>query len=157
MDICANTPTGQTVNTNGCAASQLDDDGDGVMNNEDNCPNTANASQEDYDGDGIGDVCDDDIDGDGCNNDDDPNDNSDIGTTVEIDGCDYGVTNYVTGTCGLTMNDMINTLEADTYKNHGAFVKAVAKLVNSWYYGGLITLADKDLIMMCAAESSIGS
>lgn len=58
--------------------------------------------------------------------------------------------------CGFTMNDMINALEAGTYKNHGAFVKAAAKLVNSRYYGGLITLAEKDLIMACASESSIG-
>jgi len=35
-----------------------DVDGDGVLNNEDNCPSTANTNQEDWDGDNIGDVCD---------------------------------------------------------------------------------------------------
>ena len=35
-----------------------DSDGDGITNNLDNCPSTANADQADTDGDGIGDVCD---------------------------------------------------------------------------------------------------
>jgi len=35
-----------------------DADGDGVADNQDNCPNTANANQADCDGDGIGNVCD---------------------------------------------------------------------------------------------------
>ena len=34
-----------------------DSDGDGVPDNEDNCPNTPNPLQEDSDGDGIGDAC----------------------------------------------------------------------------------------------------
>ena len=41
-----------------------DNDGDGVPNTSDNCPNTANADQADTDGNGIGDVCQDtDLDG----------------------------------------------------------------------------------------------
>ena len=35
-----------------------DSDGDGVLNDVDNCPAVANANQRDCDGDGIGDVCD---------------------------------------------------------------------------------------------------
>lgn len=37
---------------------QPDNDGDGVPNNLDNCPNTPNPSQSDLDADGVGDVCD---------------------------------------------------------------------------------------------------
>lgn len=43
----------------------LDDDGDGIENDEDNCPNDANADQKDSDSDGLGDVCDSDDDDDG--------------------------------------------------------------------------------------------
>ena len=42
-----------------------DYDGDGVLNELDNCPNTQNPNQEDLDGDSVGDVCDSDVDGDG--------------------------------------------------------------------------------------------
>ncbi|MCA9538325.1 MAG: S8 family serine peptidase [Myxococcales bacterium] len=55
-------------------ASQSDNDADGVGNVCDNCAATPNAAQADFDGDGLGDACDNDIDNDGCGNgsDDDP-------------------------------------------------------------------------------------
>ncbi|MEM9885488.1 MAG: thrombospondin type 3 repeat-containing protein [Bacteroidota bacterium] len=42
-----------------------DTDGDGICNEDDNCPTTANANQANFDGDSLGDVCDLDDDNDG--------------------------------------------------------------------------------------------
>ncbi len=49
----------------------IDKDGDSILDDDDNCPNTSNTDQADMDSDGIGDVCDDDKDGDGINNSED--------------------------------------------------------------------------------------
>ena len=43
----------------------VDSDGDGVLDNDDNCPRVSNEDQTDTDSDGEGDACDDDDDGDG--------------------------------------------------------------------------------------------
>jgi hypothetical protein len=64
LDLCPGTPSGQSVDGNGCALSQLDSDSDGVNDAVDNCPANANADQLDTDSDGQGDVCDVDDDGD---------------------------------------------------------------------------------------------
>ena len=48
--------------------TSVDSDGDGIPDESDNCPNTANAGQENLDGDDFGDACDDDIDGDTVTN-----------------------------------------------------------------------------------------
>ncbi len=63
VDQCAATPTGHTVDVNGCSDSQKDSDGDGVNDAVDQCPNTPSGetvdadgcseSQKDADGDGV--------------------------------------------------------------------------------------------------------
>ena len=77
-----------------CGVPQTDSDNDGSPDDSDNCPDIANADQEDIDNDNIGDVCDDDIDGDGVLNVDDncptiPNsDQSDVNGNGIGDLCD---------------------------------------------------------------------
>ena len=45
--------------------NQYDDDGDGICNIDDNCPQISNSNQSNYDNDAYGDLCDDDDDDDG--------------------------------------------------------------------------------------------
>lgn len=61
------------LNAIAAAASDAvqDSDGDGIVDDDDNCPTVPNEDQADFDGDGTGDACDDDVDGDGVVNDDD--------------------------------------------------------------------------------------
>jgi len=50
QDTCSNTPSGETVDSNGCSDSQKDDDNDGVMNDTDQCPNTPTGENVDANG-----------------------------------------------------------------------------------------------------------
>ena len=85
-----------TVLTVSCEIVIVDSDNDGIADENDNCPDTANADQADADGDLIGDICDDtpngDDDNDGvdnavdvCQGSDDAIDTDQDGTP---DGCD---------------------------------------------------------------------
>ena len=69
-DNCANTPSNENVDSNGCAESQKDSDGDGHKNNVDLFPQNS-TEWADLDGDGIGDNSDADKDGDGISNEED--------------------------------------------------------------------------------------
>ncbi len=66
-----------------------DSDGDGVADNDDNCPVVANSDQRDLDADQQGDVCDDDRDGDGVANADDAF-ADDSSESVDTDGDGVG-------------------------------------------------------------------
>lgn len=74
--------------TPGEPGEEEDADGDGVLDDVDNCPNTANPNQEDLDGDGIGDVCDTDRDGDGIPNSEDACPDTNPETDADGDGCE---------------------------------------------------------------------
>ena len=117
IDLCPDTPTGETVDANGCSDSQKDTDADGVNDAIDLCPNTpagetvdadgCSDSQKDTDADGVNDAidlcpdtptgetvdangCSDsqkDTDADGVNDDIDLCPNTPAGETVDADGC----------------------------------------------------------------------
>lgn len=64
LDICPNTPSGETVNSDGCSTNDLgDNDNDGIINGTDICPNTPNGESVDVNGCSTGELNDDDTDG----------------------------------------------------------------------------------------------
>ena len=86
VDLCPNTPSGETVDENGCSNGQLDDDKDGVENSIDICENTLIG--EDVNETGCSDSqLDDDEDGVWNNVDLCPNTPS--GEEVDANGCSY--------------------------------------------------------------------
>jgi gliding motility-associated-like protein len=121
LDLCPNTPSGATVDANGCSASQRDTDNDGVTDDLDLCPNTpagatvdangCSASQKDTDNDGVTDdkdLCPNtpantavntdgcalsqlDTDGDGVKDDKDLCPNTPAGAEVDADGCEVNI------------------------------------------------------------------
>ncbi len=233
------------------APCRFDSDGDGVLDHEDNCPDTHNPDQADSDGDGMGDGCDSDddndgvadtddafpldpaestdTDGDGIGNNADPDDDNDgvndtddafpldasettdtdgdgigdnadtdddgdgltdeeeleLGTdplnpdtdgdlvldsldrcpisdlfpTVWIAGCDSGVLNDLEDDLvddeGCTLADLIHLAavpHAERARNHGKFVSAMAKELNTLKKAGSITGDEKALLMDCIAS-----
>ena len=79
----------------------VDSDGDGFMDLEDNCPSTSSVNQNDLDEDGLGDICDNDADGDGFALGSDLNDlNPYFSNDPDSDGVDSsGATHYSDNVC----------------------------------------------------------
>ena len=148
-DLCPNTPFGRTVDSTGCADSQLDDDGDGVSNDLDICPETpagenvnfngCSSTELDGDLDGIKDAYDNckttplgaEVDADGCA--DSEKDTDMDGISDEIDQCPTTPLGSPANIFGCSAeerdqdNDMIadsddlcfNTADGETVDNNG--------------------------------------
>jgi hypothetical protein len=84
----------------------VDTDGDGVDDEDDNCPDDANADQADLDEDGLGDACDTDADGDGDLNTVDCDDLDPSRYTAAIEICDDLIDNDCDGDIDLDDTDV---------------------------------------------------
>ena len=98
-DACPDTPSGETVDANGCSSSQLDDDVDGVTNNLDSCPDTPSGETADANGCSSSQL---DDDGDGVTNNLDLCPNTPSGETVDANGCANSQLNTDSDTDGVT-------------------------------------------------------
>ena len=99
-DLCPKTVSGLTVNADGCAESQLDDDNDGVDNMNDLCPNTVSGLMVNTNGCAENQL---DDDNDGVNNADDLCPNTPEGERVDAKGCilfELSNDNYLIKTTG---------------------------------------------------------
>ncbi len=84
IDVCADTPAGEVVDGNGCAASQLDGDNDGVSDADDQCPETPTDASVDANGCAASQL---DADSDGVSDADDQCPDTVAGATVDANGC----------------------------------------------------------------------
>jgi Concanavalin A-like lectin/glucanases superfamily/Thrombospondin type 3 repeat len=154
----------------------IDTDGDGILDADDNCPDTSNPDQADFDGDGDGDACGDDDDNDGVLDDADncplsPNvgqtdsDGDGVGDACDadddndrvIDGadsCPDTLDGEVVNASGCAIAQLCPCENA--WKNHGAYVSCVAHAAEDFVADGLITEAEKDAIVAEAAQSTCG-
>ncbi|BAP54409.1 filamentous hemagglutinin family domain-containing protein [Thioploca ingrica] len=95
-----------------------------------------------------------DSDGDGIPDDNDCQPNSDLNSTVMIEGCDSRTPNTLM-TNGCTITDLVFYC-ADDQKNHGSFVSCVSTVTNTLKKDGYISGSGKGAIQSCAARASTG-
>lgn len=159
-DLCANTPSGEEVNSNGCAQSQLDDDNDGVLNTVDSCSNTPSGEAVNENGCGQSQL---DYDNDGVMNNKDAHIYSILGGVINIGGCYPNVNNKMVKN-GSTMMDQITDLIAQinseyngqNYKTlHNKFMTKLAQITYNWRTAKLITTTQRSQISSCAWGSNI--
>lgn len=125
-------------------STAMDRDGDGVANDQDNCPDLANADQGDEDGDHVGDACDPcpidtstaDPDGDGVAGSCDPHPNTAGDKIVLFDGFHHALPKSWTlvGSAEQTGDDMVLTAMAG---NHANAVPPLDAFTNGMIMAGL--------------------
>ena len=115
-DTCADTPSGETVDSNGCSDSQKDVDEDGVTDDLDTCDDTPSGETADSSG------CSDsqkDTDGDGVTNDLDTCPDTAAGAEVDENGCVITIDDSTSSTFNInvTANSSSNYTLAGTDRN----------------------------------------
>lgn len=130
-------------------APNVDTDGDGVIDDFDDCPTVANPAQTDSDGDGIGDACDPQTCGNGVRE-----------TPESCDGADAGA---CAGTCQptcvcacLALADPHDKVSVKTKKDAGV-VSASLSLALAAYAGEPVTLRLDDTNSTPIAETVVGA
>ena len=115
---------------------------------------TADGTSEDCDENSVPDECQPDTDGDGLIDACDGCPDSDLNSTIVIDGCDTGVANMMPDDDGCTMADLIAQCAVGV-PNHGSFVSRVAHLANEWKAAKVISGQEKGRIQQCAAQADL--
>ena len=140
----------------------FDSDCDGIIDTEDNCPDTANANQADYDYDGMGDACDDDDDNDGKIDTKDNHPFSSMNRSIEIDGCWPDIENMMVKR-GTNMQDEINDViqlvedmeDVTDQRRTNRFRSKMYFIVNNWKFKyRLIDNREKRAILDCVNNAT---
>ncbi|SFS79499.1 thrombospondin type 3 repeat-containing protein [Lutibacter maritimus] len=143
--------------------SNPDADNDGVSDEYDNCPFTANENQADFDEDGMGDACDDDDDNDGVVDAKDAHPYSNFTPDFHIYDNYFGIDNQQARN-GSTMMDQLNSLldainaeyNGENYSAlHRKFTSELAKLSYYWYKDRLITSRERSAISAAAYRADV--
>lgn len=145
IDGCVDDPGKIAAGVCGCGTPDDDLDNDGWLGCLDNCPDAANADQEDFDGDSLGDVCDEDADADGV---------------TAADACPFTPLGALVDAQGCALDQLVpcdgpaNT--SNPWKNHGEYIKWLAKAVNDFIKAGLMTEEEADALLLEAGENNCG-